>query len=67
MLTPDTQPSGDTGAKPRVLLAGLVHQTNTFAAGQTGLGDFEVRRGQEMLHVEIAASSIAGVLVVAQD
>ncbi|QIN78467.1 microcystin degradation protein MlrC [Rubrobacter marinus] len=61
-----TQPRDDTGARLRVLLAGLVHQTNTFADGQTNLGDFEVRRGQDMLRVEDAASSIAGVLEVAQ-
>ena len=62
----DTQPRDDTGARPRVLLAGLVHQTNTFVGGLTGLGDFEVRRGQEMLRVGGAASPVAGVLEVAQ-
>jgi len=35
-------------AGKRVLLAGLVHQTNTFAAGRTGLEDFCVSRGEEM-------------------
>lgn len=36
-------------AKKRVLVAGLLHQTNTFAAGRTGLEDFEIGRGEEML------------------
>lgn len=35
-------------AKRRILVAGLVHQTNTFVKGRTSLEDFEIRRGEEM-------------------
>lgn len=49
--------------KRRVLLAGLCHQTNTFVAGRTGLGDFEVRRGEEIL--QTARPQVAGVLETA--
>lgn len=49
----------------RVLLAGLSHQTNTFVAGRTGLEDFEVRRGEEILRN--GASPIAGVLEVGRE
>lgn len=49
--------------KRRVLLAGLCHQTNTFVAGRTGLGDFEVRRGEELL--QHARFQVTGVLEVA--
>lgn len=40
---------GSTDVEKRVLVAGLVHQTNTFVGGRTGLEDFEVRRGEEIL------------------
>lgn len=49
----------------RVLLAGLSHQTNTFVAGRTGLEDFEVRRGEEILQND--ASPIAGVSEVGRE
>jgi len=38
-----------SGVMRRVLLAGLSHQTNTFVGGRTGLEDFEIRRGEEIL------------------
>jgi microcystin degradation protein MlrC len=49
----------------RVLLAGLSHQTNTFVAGRTGLEDFEVRRGEEILRD--GASPVAGVWEVGRE
>lgn len=58
-------PSSETsGVKRRVLLAGLCHQTNTFVVGKTGLGDFEVRRGGEIL--QNARLQVRGVLEVAR-
>jgi microcystin degradation protein MlrC len=51
--------------KRRVLLAGLFHQTNTFVGGRTGLEDFEIRRGEEILRDD--ASPAAGVLEVARE
>lgn len=49
----------------RVLLAGLSHQTNTFVAGRTGLEDFEVRRGEQILRD--GASPVAGVSEVGRE
>ena len=48
-------------AEKRILVARLLHQTNTFACGLTGLEDFEIRRGEEMLREETYASSLAGL------
>ena len=59
--------SDGTGAEKRVLVAGLVHQTNTLVGGRTSLEDLEVRRGGEMLRTEDGAPPIAGVLEVARE
>lgn len=48
-------------AKKRVLVAGLYHQTNSFVGGRTGLEDFEVRRGGEMLRAEDVAPPLAAL------
>lgn len=53
--------------KHRVLLAGIVHQTNTFVSGRTGLQDFEVRRGGEMIREPGDGSPIRGVLEAAEE
>jgi microcystin degradation protein MlrC len=50
----------------RVLVAGLSHQTNRFAGGRTGLGDFEITRGEEMLQTH-DASPFAGVVEVGRE
>jgi microcystin degradation protein MlrC len=50
--------------KKRVLLAGLFHQTNVFVCGRTGLQNFDIRRGKEILQAG-DASPVAGVLEVA--
>lgn len=47
------------GVTGRVLLAGLFHQTNAFVDGRTGLEDFEIKRGEEIL--QSGAFPIAGV------
>jgi microcystin degradation protein MlrC len=49
----------------RVLLAGISHQTNTFVGGRTGLEDFEVRRGEEILRND--SSPVAGVSEVGRE
>ena len=51
----------------RVLLAGLVHQTNTFVSGRTSLEDFEIFRGGEMLRVVDTASPLADVVEAAEE
>jgi microcystin degradation protein MlrC len=56
-----------TGSKKRVLVAGILHQTNTFVRGRTGLEDFEVTRGEQMLREASDASPAAGVLEVARE
>lgn len=52
---------GAGSAEKRVLVAGLFHQTNRFAAGRTALEDFEIRRGNEMLRPNPASSVLAGL------
>jgi len=49
----------------RVLLAGLFHETHTFLDGTTGLGDFAVRRGDELFDAAGDGSPLSGVLAVA--
>jgi microcystin degradation protein MlrC len=46
----------------RVLLAGLHHETHTFVDGVTGLADFEVRRGEELLAAAGDPSPLGGVV-----
>jgi microcystin degradation protein MlrC len=48
--------------KKRILIAGLFHETHTFLDGTTGLRDFEVRRGEELLRCEGDSSPLGGVL-----
>ena len=47
---------------PRVLFAGLFHETHTFLGGTTGLGDFQVARGAEILRCAGDSSPIGGAL-----
>lgn len=49
----------------RVLLAGLFHETHTFLEGHTSPGDFQIRRGKEMLAAAGDGSPLAGVLEAA--
>ena len=50
----------------RVLIAGLFHETHTFLEGTTGLADFEVRLGDELLACAGDASPLGGVLEAAK-
>jgi microcystin degradation protein MlrC len=47
---------------PRILLAGLFHETHTFLEGLSGLADFSIRRGEELLECKGDASPLGGVL-----
>ena len=49
----------------RVLLAGLSHETHCFVDGTTGLADFSVARGAEVLAFRGNGSTIDGFLEVA--
>lgn len=46
----------------RVLFAGLFHETNTFVEQPTGLDEFQVRCGEEMLHCAGDSSPLGGAL-----
>lgn len=50
---------------PRILIAGLFHETHTFVEGETGLADFATLRGHEMLGCCGDASPLGGVLEAA--
>lgn len=52
---------------PRVLLAGLFHETHTFLDGVTLLSDFQIRRGDEMLDCKGDSSPLGGVLELADE
>lgn len=52
---------------PRILLAGLFHETHTFLDGLTTLSDFQIRRGEELLASKGDASPLGGVLEFAAD
>jgi len=51
----------------RILIAGLFHETHTFLEGTTGLSDFAVLRGEEMLRCEGDSSPLGGVLECARE
>ena len=53
--------------KPRILLAGLYHETHTFLAETTPWGDFEVALGAEVLAKEGDQSPTDGFLGVARE
>jgi len=50
---------------PRVLLAELFHETHSFISETTGLGDFRIERGNEILDRRGDASQIDGFIEVA--
>ena len=50
---------------PRILLAGLFHETHTFLEGRTTQADFAVCRGAELLGKAGDGSPVAGFLEVA--
>jgi microcystin degradation protein MlrC len=50
---------------PRVVLAGIFHETHSFVSEVTGLGDFRIERGDEILGRRGDASQIDGFIEVA--
>lgn len=52
--------------RSRILIAGLVHETNTFIDRPTKLADFRTLRGVELFTAEGDSSILAGVLAVAR-
>lgn len=53
--------------KPRVFLAGLFHETNTFAEGATALADFQISKDQELFLARGNGSPMDGFLASAQE
>jgi microcystin degradation protein MlrC len=51
---------------PRILLAGLFHETHTFVEGVTPLEAFECRRGEKLLSCRGDGSPLGAVVEVAQ-
>jgi len=51
---------------PRVLIAGLFHETHTFVDDITTVEQFQVRRGDELLACEGDGSPLGGALVTAR-
>ena len=51
----------------RVLIAGLFHETHTFLEGTTGLQDFHVLRGDELLACMGDSSPLGGALASAKE
>lgn len=52
---------------PRILIAGLFHETHTFLDEVTPLSDFQIRRGAEMLAAKGDSSPLGGVLELADE
>ncbi len=52
---------------PRILIAGLFHETHTFLDGTTSLSDFQILRGTDMLACAGDSSPLGGVVECAQD
>ena len=52
--------------RSRVLIAGFFHETHTFVDDKTGLGAFDIRRGEALLARAGDASTIDGFLEVAR-
>ena len=52
---------------PRVLFAGLVHETHTFVNEVTSIDQFEVLRGHEVWQHDGDTSTIAGGLAIAKE
>src|SRR4051794_33625632 len=50
----------------RVLFAGLFHETHTFVEGATGLRDFAILHGDELLRCEGDSSPLGGALASAR-
>jgi microcystin degradation protein MlrC len=50
----------------RILVAGLFHETNTFAQEKTGLEDFSIRRGKEILATRGDASPLGAMVELAE-
>lgn len=51
----------------RVLIAGLFHETHTFLDGTTGLADFQIQRGEDLMHCEGDSSPLGGALQCARE
>ena len=53
--------------RPRILFAGLFHETHTFLERVTGWNDFQVRRGDSMIATKGDSSPMGGALEAAAE
>jgi len=54
-------------SRPRILFAGLFHETHTFLEGTTSLSDFQVLTGEEILRCRGDSSPMGGALESADE
>jgi microcystin degradation protein MlrC len=54
-------------SSPRVLVAGIFHETHCFLEQPTVVGDFEITRGREMFDISGDASPLGGALEAMQE
>lgn len=57
----------ETVMKKRILVAGLFHETHTFVEERTGLEQFGIRSGSDLLSARGDGSPVDGVLAVADE
>lgn len=65
MTLDDSSVNDQACTEKRVLVARLVHKTNTFVGGRTSLEDFEIRRGEEVMRAWGEGGPTTGMLEVA--
>lgn len=53
--------------KKRIVFAGLFHETHTFLEGTTGLSEFQILRGDELLRCAGDSSPLGGALECAEE
>ncbi len=53
--------------KKRIVFAGLFHETHTFLEGTTGLSEFQILRGDELLRCTGDSSPFGGALECAEE
>ncbi len=55
------------GARPRVLIGGIYHETHSFLPGVSGASDFGWVRGQGILDSRVDSSPLGGALSIADE
>ncbi len=66
-MTSENPVTASEANAPRILVAGLFHETHTFLDGTTALKDFTIHRDAELLALKGDASPMGGVLEKAEE